>query len=102
MPVSSTLRRLLHVRDVEEEQLRLALASALGALHALEHALAAAHAREHAGRMLLALSACEGEVADRTAALVEGQAAARCAATLTPRIAVAESSVMRARQAYLD
>jgi hypothetical protein len=102
MPVSSALRRLLHVRDIEEEQQRLALESALGELHALERAIAAAHAREHAGRKLLALSVCEGGVADRTAALVEGQSAARCAAALPPRIAAAENSVLRVRQAYLD
>jgi flagellar biosynthesis chaperone FliJ len=102
MPVSSALRRLLRVRDVEEEQQRLALESALSELHALEHALSAAHARQHGGRRLLALSVCEGGVADRTAALVEGQAAARCAAALTPRIDVAENNVLRARQAYLD
>jgi len=102
MPVSFALRRLLHVRDIEEEQQRLALESALGELHALENALAAAHAREHAGRTLLALSVCGGEVADRTAALVEGQAAARCAAALTPRTAAAENRVLSARQAFLD
>lgn len=102
MPVSNALRRLLHVRDIEEEQQRLALESALGELRALEHALAAAHAREHRGRRLLALSVSEGEVADRTAALVEGQSAARCATALTPRIAVVANNVLRARQVYLD
>lgn len=102
MPVSSALRRLLHVRDIEEEQQRLVLESALGELHSMEHALTAAHARERAGRRLLGLSVPGGEIADRTAALVEGQAATRCADALTPRIAAAENDVLRARQAYLD
>lgn len=102
MPVSPALRRLLHVREIEEEQRRLALESALGELHAMEHALAAAHAREHAGRRLLAVSVCEGGIADRTAAIVEGQAAARCIVALPPRIAAAENNVLRARQSYLD
>lgn len=102
MPVSSALRRLMHVREIEEEQQRMALEFALGELHALERALAAAHAREHAGRRLLALSVCEGGVADRTAAVVEGQAAARSAAALPPRIAVAENNLQRVRQAYLE
>jgi len=101
MPVSNPLRRLLHVRKMEEEQRRLDLEAALGELHALEHGLAAARAREHRARRLLNESA-GGEIADRAAALLEGRAAARIAAVLRPRIAAAESAVGRTRQAFLD
>lgn len=101
MPVSNALRRLLHVRDVEEEQQGMALEFVLGDLWALEHARTSAIAREHAGRELLAASVREGDATDRTAAMVEVKFAARCAASLTPRIAAAEIRVVHARQAYL-
>jgi hypothetical protein len=101
MPVSTTLRRLLHVRDVEEEQLSLALESALGELRSLESARDSFVSRERAGRELLAASVRAGEAAGRTAALVEVRFAARCAALLAPRIVTAESNVELARQAYL-
>lgn len=101
MPVSRALRRLLHVRAMEEEQYRQTLDSALGELRALQHALNAAHARKRTGRNLLAAS-LQGEIADRTAAQVEMQTAIRCADLLVPRIASAESVVFRARQEYLD
>ena len=102
MPVSRALRRLLHVRAMEEEQQRLALESALGELHALEDALSAARARDRAGRALLNLSFQASEPIDRTAAQVEVQSAVRRAAFLKPRIAAAETAASRARQAFLD
>jgi hypothetical protein len=101
MAVSRTLRRLLHVRDVEEEQLRMALESAFGELRSLEQARVSFVSRERAGRQLLAASAHTIETADRTAALVEVRFAARCAESLVSRIVAAESIVMHARQAYL-
>jgi hypothetical protein len=41
MAVSRALRRLLRIRDLEEEQSRLALESAIGDLNRLESTLAA-------------------------------------------------------------
>jgi len=41
MAVSRALRRLLRIRELEEEQNRLALESALGELNRLEYALEA-------------------------------------------------------------
>src|ERR1700738_4461868 len=102
MPVSRALRRLLHVRTMEEEQQRLALESALGELHALEDALSAARARDRAGRALLNLSFQASDPTDRPAAQVEVQSAVRRAAFLKPRIAAAETAASRARQAFLD
>jgi hypothetical protein len=102
MAVSSALRRLLHVREMEEEQQRLALESALGELHSIEHALAGFRAREHRGRLLLNESAGGLQVSDRTAAIVEVQSAGRAATTLTIRIVAAEGVVVRIRQAFFD
>jgi hypothetical protein len=102
MSVSRALRRLLQVRDMEEEQQRQALQSALSELHALEHALTAARDRERTGNRLLVTSFQSSEIADRTAAQVEVETAARHAAVLAPRIAAAEMVASRARQDYLD
>jgi hypothetical protein len=96
------MRRLLHVRDVEEEQYRMALETALGAFHALEHARAVAIMRQHAGREFLSASALTGEITDRTAALVEVKFAVRCVTVLAARLADAENNVMHAREAYID
>jgi len=102
MPVSRALRRLLNVREIEEEQRRLTLDSAMSELHALQHALSAARARERIGRMLLTTSLQACELTDRTAAHVEIQAAVRKAAALAPRIAAAGIAALSARQEYLE
>ncbi len=96
------MRRLLHVRDVEEEQYRMALESAVGEFHALEHARVVAIRRERTGREFLTASASTGEITDRMAALVEVKFAVRCAAVLVARIADAENNVRSARQAYIE
>ena len=101
MPVSAALRRLLRVRDLEEEQHRLALESALSDLHALEHALVLARAAERRGRARLASSAPASDPADRIAARVEFSSATRRTAALVPRIAAAEQEVSRLRRQYL-
>ncbi|HWE86714.1 MAG TPA: hypothetical protein VG267_17350 [Terracidiphilus sp.] len=98
MPVSAALRRLLHVRGLEEEQQRLALETALAGLHALGLALERARARERRGRRRIASAA---EQADRIAALVETQSAGRHAAALVPRISAVEREAARLREQYL-
>lgn len=101
MPVSAALRRLLRVRDLEEEQHRLALESALSGLHALEHALELVRAAERRGRALLASSAPASDPVDRIAAGVESSSALRRTAALVPRIAAAEQQVSSLRRQYL-
>lgn len=101
MPVSAALRRLLRVRDLEEEQHRLALESALSDLHTLENALDLARSAERRGRTRLASSAPASDPADRIAARVEFSSAARHAAALAPRIAAAEQEVSRIRQQFI-
>ena len=56
MAASRALRRLLRIRELQEEQSRLALESALGELHRLEHALASTFVRERRGRSLVQAS----------------------------------------------
>jgi hypothetical protein len=101
MPVSRSLRRLLRIRDLEEEQSRLALESALGELNRLEHALAASAARDRRGRRLVGASVRSGELPDRLAGLEETQAAGRSAAALAPRLAETELEVVARREEFL-
>jgi hypothetical protein len=71
MAVSRGLRRLLRIRDLEEEQCRLALESAMGTLHRLQHALEATVERGRRGRRLIEASVHSGELTDRLAGLEE-------------------------------
>ena len=86
---------------MEEEQRQAALESALGDLSRLEVALAVARERERRGRRLVAASAETGDLIDRIAGLEEMRTARRHAATLTPRIAEAELSVIARRREFL-
>lgn len=101
MPVSRSLRRLLHIRNIEEEQCRLALESALGELNRLEHALAATTERERRGRRLVEAGVRGGELLDRLAGLEETHAADRLATALVPRIAETALDVAQLRQEFL-
>jgi hypothetical protein len=101
MPVSNALRRLLRVRDLEEEQHKAALESALGELHRLESALSTAHGREHAGRLGVAASAHSADRADRVAGLVETEAGRRGVSVLTPWVAAAANRAAQLRAEYL-
>jgi flagellar export protein FliJ len=99
--VSRPLRRLLGVLEIEEEQCRVALESAVGDLRRMELALVAAKERERSGRQQVTASAKTGELVDRIAGLEETRAALRHGAALKPRIAEAELEVARRRQEFL-
>jgi flagellar biosynthesis chaperone FliJ len=101
MAVSRALRRLLRIRDLEEEQSRLALESALGELNRLEHALAATAERDRRGRRLIEASAHTGQLPDRLAGLEESRAADRLVAVLEPRIEAKTEEVTELRQEFL-
>jgi flagellar biosynthesis chaperone FliJ len=101
MPVSRSLRRLLRIRDIEEEQCRLALESALGELNRLEHALVATAEQERRGRRLIDTGVRGGELMDRLAGLEETHAAGRLATALAPRIAETALDVAVSRDEYL-
>ncbi len=102
MAVSRALRRLLRIRDLEEEQCRLALESAVGELHRLEQALAETADRNRRGRSLVHASAQTGQLPDRLAGIEESRAADRLVAVLNPRIEAMEAEVTALRQAFID
>jgi flagellar export protein FliJ len=101
VPVSDSLRRLLRIRDLEEEQGKIALESAVADLHRLEGALRAARDRERAGRKRIAESARSGDATDRMAGMVEISAARRHIVALKPRIAAAEWAAAERREEFL-
>jgi hypothetical protein len=101
MAVSRALRRLLRIRNLEEEQSRLALESALGDLNRLESALAANIDREIRGRRLIGASARTGQVPDRIAGIEETRSAGHHAATLGPKIEAGEGEIMARREEFL-
>jgi len=99
--VSRALRRLLRVLEIEEEQSRAALESALSDLRRLEQALAAAAERDRGGRRLVAASAYTGQLPDRLAGLEETRAATRHATSLVPCIADAKRGLEAVREDFL-
>ena len=102
MAVSRALRRLLRIRNLEEEQSRIALESAVGDLRQLENAQAATAERDRRGRRLFDSSVHTGDLPDRLAGLVEQNAADRAQRALAPRILDAEQDVAGLRENYLD
>lgn len=106
MPVSSALKRLLRIRDLEQEQHRIALESALSELHALEAALESAEGRERRSRNEFVSAAIDAESAGtaivRQAALVETEIAHEQGQSLVPRVHAVDAEVARRRTAYLN
>ncbi len=102
MAVSRAMRRLLSVLEIQEDQYRAALASALADLKRLEGAMAATAERDRRGRRLVAVSASTGELADRLAGLEETSAARRHAAALKPRIAEARLTAGARQREFLS
>jgi hypothetical protein len=101
MPVSHALRRLLRVRELEEEQIRLVLESAVSEQRRLEQALAATQERERQGRRLVGSSIRSGELEDRLAGIEETGAAMRRAGFLVLRIGAAAAEIGRLRDEFL-
>ena len=102
MPVTRALRRLLRIRDIEEEQCRHAMEVALTERHRLESALAATAERDRSGRLLITASARSAELPDRLAGLEETRMAKRMAIALRPRLTQIEEIIAVRRQEYLD
>jgi flagellar biosynthesis chaperone FliJ len=102
MAVSRAMRRLLRIRDLEEEQCRLALDKALSELNSLQQALTATAERARCGRRLVEASVRTGELSDRLAGIEETRAAGHHATALVPRIAEAELLVSAMRQKFLS
>jgi flagellar export protein FliJ len=101
MAIARSLRRLLLVRQMEEEQARAALKSALAQLRLFENALESAAERERRGRQLFARSAKNGDGVDRIAAVEEVAAARRIASVLRKGEAEGRKQVAAQRSALL-
>ena len=102
MATSKPLERLLHIRDIQEEQHRLALESAAARLRELEVAKDAARETERAGRALIAASVQTGELAGRMGGLVQAAAARRRGELLAHHIARTEAATQQLQQAFLE
>lgn len=101
MAASRTLRRLLRVLEMEEEQAHGALEAALAELHRLETACSAAQERELKGRRLLVASAHTGQWVDRMAGMEEARIARSWAGALKMRKSAAEGEAAALREAFL-
>lgn len=101
MAVARSLRRLLRVLELEEEQASHALESAMEELRRLESAFRSNREREQRGRALVRASAHSGDLADRLAGLEEARLATRWAAALAVRIAEADERAAQRRQQFL-
>jgi hypothetical protein len=101
MAVSRALRRLLRIRELEEEQNRLALESASGELNCLEVALTAAFERERQGRRLVESSTYSNQMMDRLAGLEETRSAGLYVVALGPKIDAKQEEVAARRQEFL-
>jgi hypothetical protein len=101
MPVSNALKRLLRIRDLEQEQHRRTLESALSELRQLEEALDRAAARERSGRSGFTAGVLNREPSKLQPALVETSIGQRHAHALEPRIARATVQAALRRQEFL-
>jgi hypothetical protein len=101
MAVSRSLRRLLHIRDIEEEQSRQALEFALGEVNRLEGARTLMAEREQQGRRLIESSVRTGQLLDRMVGIEEARFASLHAAALGLRIEAGKEQVLARRQEFL-
>lgn len=97
-----TIERILHIRQMEEDESRRILELAIAELAELELELRSAKKRERAGRRLVAASAKSGEIADRIAGMEESRSSSRRAAALASRIRTSEDAVASLRRDYLS
>ena len=101
MAVSRAMRRLLRVREMEAEQSRAAVESALSGLKRLQRGLETAQERERRGRGLVTAGAATGELVDRIAGLEETRSAQRQASALAITVTEAEQYVQYRLQEFL-
>jgi flagellar export protein FliJ len=100
MPVPAAMRRLLRVRQVQEEESRAVLEKILRELNSLKAALRAASEWECKGRQIVSESMQSGELRDRLAGQVQEHTARQAKAFLAERIAAAEEQADESRQSY--
>ncbi len=102
MQPSDTLKQLLRIRELEEEQSKIALEGALAELHRVESALSAMTERAQIGRRVFGRGVEQCERVDRLAGLAESEAAQRNAAWLEVRRREAELAVAERRELFLS
>jgi flagellar biosynthesis chaperone FliJ len=102
VPVSSTLKRLLQIRELQEQQSRTALEIALREVRQLEDALNASAHRERSGRQLVCSSAQSCSLTDRIVGLEEIRTAADLTRSLAMRLVAAEKRADELREHLLS
>jgi flagellar biosynthesis chaperone FliJ len=100
MAVLRGLRRLLELRQLEEDQSRLAFEAGLAELHRLERGRDTAIERGRHGRQLIHKGVRNGELLDRIAGLEEGRVALRLEGLLESRIIQCSRAIEALRQTY--
>jgi len=100
MAKERSMKRLLRVLEIEEEQAEIALASAVADLRLLEQRADAAAQRIRSGRQLVVSSAFRGDASDRWAGQQESSSAMCHISFLRPLIAEAELAVTARRDQY--
>lgn len=101
MPISPALRKLLRIRELEEEQSRIALETALGEMNRLKRALAGTAQSGQAARRLFASGVQSENLTDRVAGLQEMRAADHLAGALSRELVTAGPEVARLRERFL-
>jgi flagellar export protein FliJ len=101
MPISPALRKLLRIRELEEEQSRIALETALGEMNRLKRALAGTAQSGQAARRLFASGVQSGNLRDRVAGLQEMRSADNLAGALSRTLVAAGPEVARLRERFL-
>ncbi len=101
MPLSNSLRRLLRIRVLQEEQERLALEAALSEADRVRSALEFCAQRGKDGRLVLTSGAQSGELTDRIAGLEEIKLADHAREALQVRVAEVERKAVILRENFI-
>jgi flagellar export protein FliJ len=101
MPVSAGLKRLLRIRELEEELSQSALDSAVTAREHFQRKLQLAVQRKQDGRTLWGASASAEQSEGRRIALEEMRMGHRLADFASDRLAEAEKQLSQRRESYL-
>ena len=102
MTILRSFKRLLHVRDIEEEQARISLEAALHRFNELQTAAQRVQQRDQEGRRMLISGIEQGDGAERIAGLEESRCAAQQSRHLKPQMEEAEASVSILRRQLME
>jgi flagellar biosynthesis chaperone FliJ len=100
MPVSRSLRRLFRIRELEEEQSRLALDASLSELRRLEAALRGAEQQRRRATQTVNQGVCAGSLAERMAGLEEEASSERLSSALGLWIEELHAKINALREVY--